>query len=311
MKHLSRTVTLLVSLAMSCMSAFSSPVRIMPCGDSITRGFYTDVIIYNSYRKELTNLLLAGGYDVDLVGAESDGDFADNQHEGHNGWHADEAGTTDDILGHIAGWMAVTPADIVLLHIGTNDILARDASATEVSAVLDVIFGANSNATVVLALIINADPATYDWTDDVSTFNSNLNAMAQARIGTGDDLVVVDMEHDADLDYASADMIGFHPSQTGYDKMATNWFPAVELAIGRQRIKHAPHIRSITTTSNTVALKISNLDAGSSVGIEQATSLASSNWVQLDSLIATNALIDWADPGGTTNSASFYRAVTP
>jgi len=305
---------LFAALGSSCTVARGVPVRILPCGDSITHGFYSGVTIYNSYRKELKNLLEINGYDTDFVGSLTNGAFADNQHEGHDGWHADLAGSTNDILGRIAGWMAATPADIVLLHIGTNDINAdhADTDADETSDIIDQIFTVNSNATIVLALIISADPATYDWTADVSTFNSNLNAMAQARIGAGDDIIVVDMEHDAGLDYASSDMINFHPSQTGYDKMATNWYPAVIQAISNQLARQIlpPQIESIAVTNNAVYLGLANLTTGRLVHVEQSGNLTPPAWSNAGSFLPAVTATNWAGTA-PTNDSVFYRLFIP
>ncbi len=290
-------------------TAQGAPVRIMPLGDSITVGYYTGAPVYNGYRKELKNLLDAGGYNTDFVGSEADGNFGDIQHEGHNGWHADTTGT-NDILGQVAGWMASTPTDIVLLHVGTNDILdnSNDTDAAEVSAILDAIFSANSNATVVLALIINADAT---WSNAVSAFNGNVNAMAQARILAGDDLIVVDMEHGAGLDYASEDMVGIHPSPTGYDKMATNWYPVVCDAIAHQLTASAPHIDSISVDSMSVVLDIGHVAAGTTVNIEQTASLTHTNWTLAGSLTTTNTTATWTAPSGQTNLSRFYRVFIP
>ncbi|HOV67371.1 MAG TPA: hypothetical protein PLI31_03310, partial [Methanoregulaceae archaeon] len=62
-------------------------VRIMPLGDSITRGGAQPDSPYPSYRYYLYQSLTAAGYSVDFVGSISDPRFAkftfDQQHEGH------------------------------------------------------------------------------------------------------------------------------------------------------------------------------------------------------------------------------------
>jgi len=305
---------LFAALGSSCTVARGVPVRILPCGDSITHGFYSGVTIYNSYRKELKNLLEINGYDTDFVGSLTNGAFADNQHEGHDGWHADLAGSTNDILGRIAGWMAATPADIVLLHIGTNDINAdhADTDADEVSDIIDQIFTANSNATVVLALIIDARPE-YGLSAYVSTYNSNLNAMAQIRIANGDDIILVDMEHGAGIDYNSADMADIlHPSPAGYDKMATNWYPAVIQAISNQLAGQIlpPQIESIAVTNNAVYLGLANLTTGRLVHVEQSGNLTPPAWSNAGSFLPAVTATNWAGTA-PTNDSVFYRLFIP
>jgi lysophospholipase L1-like esterase len=314
MRKLSAIAGLLLLLCSSSMHAEEAPVRILPLGDSITHGFRSGIgtNFYNSYRKELNALLATGGYPTDFVGSLSDGDFADPEHEGHDGWHADKAGSTNDILGRINGWMADTGADVVLLHIGTNDILDQSEDAAEVSDILDEIYAVNSNATVVLALIINAR-TDYSRRDDISTYNSNLNIMAQARIAGGDDLLIVDMENGAGLDYASADMADkYHPSETGYDKMAANWYPSVVTAVNRQRAYRAapPHINTVTVTNSSIRLEISSLTTGLPLRVEQTGVLSPPAWTNAGSFVPASISTNWIDPAGTGNTG-FYRLVIP
>ena len=290
--------------------AANTPLRVLPVGDSITHGWYSgiDANLLNSYRKELKSLLTSNGYEIDFVGNLTDGDFPDNQHEGHDGWHADLDSTTNDILGQVAGWMTTTDAAIALLHIGTNDLNGNDTgTVAEVSAVLDEIQIANSNATVVLALIISVknDPPLQTA---ISTFNSNLNIMAQARIAAGEDIIVIDMENDSDIDYESSDMNDrLHPSQLGYDKMATNWYPAVVQAIVRQ----SPPLRigSVTISESSIDLSIDNLIAGRQTRIELTDSLISPAWSNVTVFTPTTIHTNWVLPIGSTSA--YYRVVIP
>ena len=265
----------------------------------------------NRSGKELKYLLETNGHAIDFVGSLTDGDFPDNQHEGHDGWYADHDTQTNRILDHVAGWMGTTEADIVLLHIGTNDIHGENADATEVADILDEIFSANSNATVVLALIINArvdhDP---DHRADITTYNSNMNTMAQARIATGGDIIVVDMENGAGLDYSNpSDDMGDprHPSQQGYDKMATHWYPAVVQAITRQR----PPLRigSIAVSGSSIILGINNLSTGRQTFVEQTGALVSPAWSNAASFTPSTAHTNWTLPIGPTGT--YYRIVIP
>lgn len=308
MKKLAYVISLILLLGSTAKGVI---YRVMPLGDSITHGWYSGISTdLNSYRKELKNLLSTNGYAIDFVGSLTDGDFADNQHEGHDGWFADHDTQTNTILSHITGWMASTPADIVLLHIGTNDINSDNADAQEVSDILDAIYAANSNTTVVLALIINTQ-TNYSKRADISTYNSNLTILAETRIDAGDDLIVVDMENDAGLDYTSSDMADtLHPSQIGYDKMATNWYPSVFQAIERQQAKFPrPHIDSVTVSDSSVVLGIGNLSTGMLVEIEQTHSLTSSLWSPAGTFIPSTLTTNWTSAMGESNT--FYRIVVP
>ena len=56
----------------------------------------------------------------------------------------------------------------------------------------------------------------------------NVKKMAQQRIDNGDKIVIVDMENGAGLNYSSDMRDPAHPTDTGYNKMATVWFNALK-----------------------------------------------------------------------------------
>jgi hypothetical protein len=218
--------------------ASAETIRIMPLGDSITVGKFSGVVpddpaYYVSYRKVLKDLLAAAGHEINFVGSQVAGDavFGDAQHEGHGGWFADDAANPDlSILPNVFGFLQARPAEIVLLHIGTNDIGFYDpgnAVVSEVSAILDEIDRYNPDVWVVLALVINRANGC-EVTAETTNYNDLLYAMAQTRAQGGDRIVVVDMEVDAGLDYdllPDGDMVDCpHPYRTGFRKMAEAWF---------------------------------------------------------------------------------------
>jgi len=208
-------------------------IRIMPLGDSITLGINSgaspdDNDHYISYRSDLWNKLVAAGYNggIDFVGSLQSGGaiLVDPDHEGHSGWRADE------IRDNIFDWLVVNPADIILLHIGTNDVFFDtqdpDAITAEVSQILDEIDRYSTDIQVILALIINNENYICGNSSNVTDFNDRLNAMALAR--SSDKIEIVDMECGAAIDYAGGDMWNtLHPFETGYEKMADVWFNAI------------------------------------------------------------------------------------
>ncbi len=221
------TLALVVILTSSAQA--DDPVRIMCLGDSITQG---DGSIHNAgYRLDLRLSLSSAGYAVDFVGSLQDGppDF-DNDHEGHGGWKA------DDIRDNVYGWLVNNPADIVLLHVGTNDIsngLDAAGVAAEVEAILDKIDDYSTEVTVILALIINRSNPLSDEALATTLFNEAVATIAQERIDdpiNPDNIVIVDMENDAAFVYDETDMDedGFHPNDAGYAKMAALWFEVLD-----------------------------------------------------------------------------------
>ena len=199
-------------------------VRVMPLGDSITEGIGSTND--NGYRKPLYLELVDANWSIDFVGSQISGDFADPDHEGHAGWQANEildGHPNEPAAGKLADWLVAHQPDIVLLHIGSNDITVGGQDANEVSDILDEIDGYSDDVTVILALIIDRQPHSPATTQ----FNIDVNNMAQNRIAAGDDIIIVDMEHA--LDYNdSNDMVDYlHPNDSGYAKMADVWYEAL------------------------------------------------------------------------------------
>ncbi len=202
--------------------------RIMPLGDSITRGHYGSEYDWG-YRQPLYVSLTDGGYNFDFVGTKIDGSFPDPNHEGRDGWKANEilnGRPSAPSEGKLSIWLATYQPNAVLLHIGTNDITAGDQDANEVNSILNCIDdyedANNEHVTVILALIINRNP----YNPATTAFNSDVNNMAVSRIANGDDIIIVDME--SALDYPT-DMCwdGLHPNDNGYTKMAVVWYNAL------------------------------------------------------------------------------------
>jgi VCBS repeat-containing protein len=213
-------------------------LRVMPVGDSITAGVYTGDTPISAdrvgYRLQLYNLLTAlsgGKYGIQFVGSQSDGAnlFTETHHEGRPGWCATAPcilyGAVDQ---NIYGWLQNNPADIVLLHIGTNDLSNDRTDTTGVNAILNEIDrweGDNYPVSVFLARIIK-DVPNYGTDLLWATYNTNLHTLVTQR--PTDRLVEVDMQDGAGLLYGNgalgADMAdNLHPNQQGYNKMAEKW----------------------------------------------------------------------------------------
>jgi len=208
---------------------------IMPLGDSITQGsvfngfdFGTDEFRVG-YRKPLFDTLGASGYTFDFVGSLSNGSavLVDFNHEGHGGYSAfDIAWGQDPNTEGVFNWLVDNPADVILLHAGTNDLINTNVS--EIEDILNEIDrwenGADGNpATVILALII--DQVIKD-NPLVAALNDDVKAMANLRIAAGDNIIIVDQQQAVNYDTDMSDNL--HPNDNGYTKMAPVWFNALE-----------------------------------------------------------------------------------
>ena len=199
-------------------------VKIMPLGNSITEGDGLGLgQPYVGYRQKLYQDLIGAGYNVDFVGSMSSGDFPEPEHEGHGGW------LVKGIRDSVYNFLGPNPADIILLHIGTNDINLRTPQASEVAGILDEIDRYSEDVTVILARIIlrNDDNETLRdlKNENTTAYNDAVEAMAQTRIAGGDKIIVVDMENALDYPGDMADQ--YHPNTGGYEKMATVWYNAL------------------------------------------------------------------------------------
>lgn len=242
-----------------------SPVRIMPLGDSLTQGITSDSTdeppdaIYDSpamnlrvgYRKPLFDLLNSAGYSFDLIGSQTDAGFAvfsDFQHEGHPGYSDYEISGSVDPDGSNVGdgfnpgidgvynWLSNNAADVILLHAGTNNVRFR-TSSIGVENILNEIdrWESDNGATVgtFVAKIVDKNRSANDHAD-VLSFNSDLQPMVNARIASGDELVLVDLFSAVPYSIAPASNPTFdaddrtHLTAVGYQKMADGWKNAID-----------------------------------------------------------------------------------
>ncbi len=195
-----------------------SPVAIMPFGDSITLGFgetsHSDLMA--GYRAPLHQQLLSDGYYIAFVGNRTDGLIVappyDINHQGIGGISA--ASVADNVY----NWLVENPAEIILLHIGTNAFTTNPGNVEDILDEIDR-YEANTgiNVAIILARIINRQP----YHPDTTVFNDNVQAMAEARIAAGDKIVIVNQE--SVLDYAMDMWDKWHPNNQGYLKMPGPW----------------------------------------------------------------------------------------
>jgi lysophospholipase L1-like esterase len=219
----------LALLAVSALVATSANgqepavVRIMPLGDSITESFDGQA----SYRYFLWHQLVGRGYAVDFVGS-MEGVFNgtplypdfDQDHEGHCGW------TAADVLVEVGTWASSAEPDVVLVHLGTNDV-AQGRTAEDIVAdlggIVDVIRGHNLQATVLLAQIAAAsDPET-------EGLNAQIADLAAAKHTDESPVKVVDQWTGFSIIDDSYD--GVHPNEQGEQKIAEAWYAALQAVL--------------------------------------------------------------------------------
>lgn len=226
------------------------PLRIMPLGDSITDGMG----VAGGYRTDLWQYLRADGMAVQFVGSEYGGPAAlgDRDHEGHPGW---EIGQIDR---RVTGWLRTYQPDVVLLHLGTNDVLHGHATgaAVRLRALLGQITATVPAAQVYVAQIIPLRALGLD--SRVRRYN---RAVARVAAAAGPHVHLVDMHTAVEPADLLAD--GIHPDGGGYSKMAARWYAALRSA----PMKRVEAENPLTATVNDgERLEISSASGGAMVG---------------------------------------------
>lgn len=253
------------------VSAASDPVKIIAMGDSITHGYINGD---NGYRKYFCYGLQQNGItNFDMVGPNNNwSDSAtydwngttityDPAHAGYSGYAIQKIGSRQGLQetifdttytdGDVSGnMMEVYQPDVIMLQIGTNDVL--DAQLTGIGDRLEELvdklipYVSGDGQVLYLASIPNIDAAkkydwlgAYQWTygvsyesdpekfvatvqaavDDYNTIVKNLVAKKQAE---GAHIEFSDIN--STIDISAGDLEdGVHPNEQGYAKMGQYW----------------------------------------------------------------------------------------
>jgi GDSL-like Lipase/Acylhydrolase family len=226
---------LALAVAVTCLDLFAllpitfaqARLKIMPLGDSITAGDRD-----GGYRHLLYDLLNQDGIRFEFVGSLKGGDAPDPHHEGHSGWRIDQI--EDGIAG---GWVETYKPDLVLLHIGTNDIWQnRDLvnAPARLSALVDDILSRSPNTLIVVSQIL---PMTNDpnFEIEVMKYNAAIVDLVRSKSSA---VCMVDMH----ALFSAGDLVdGVHPTKSGYAKMAGVWEPAIRAIMDGARPAEASY----------------------------------------------------------------------
>ncbi|MFE1442709.1 GDSL-type esterase/lipase family protein, partial [Streptomyces sp. NPDC058739] len=195
-------------LARGRLGASNVGLRVMALGDSITYG--TASSNGSGYRSALYGHLTQHGGSVEFVGSQHSGP-APAASEGHPGW------LIGDIAGIVDSALATYRPDVVLLHIGTNDMSnnvdPRGAPA-RLDSLIDQILRYDPDVTVLVSTIV---PAAFPETAArIATYNAAIPGVVEARRAAGQHVWLVDMDAVTTANLAD----GLHPNDRGYQKMA-------------------------------------------------------------------------------------------
>ncbi|MGD1900486.1 MAG: SGNH/GDSL hydrolase family protein [Phormidesmis sp.] len=284
-------------------------LEIMPLGASITRGAefgsngkISNRDLQNGYRDHLSNLLKNNGVKFDFVGSQTNGSGGfDQNHEGHGGWKISQ------IASNITSWLGQYKPEIILLNIGTNDMLASgitvDSAAQQLSNLIDTIVQLRPASELIVSSIGPTNPDDLagsilsTFSQRVDSYNDRVSNIVANKISEGKKVRFADvgnaLNSSQDLE---AD--GFHPNDRGNQKIADVFYGAIDSVLSETKGSTA---RTLASTSNVDPLTgtISQSAVYSESASEDALTNAkntdvltySSNWNSPFASIATDEFI--------------------
>ena len=208
-----------LSFVATFYSSHAATVRIIPLGDSITLGLN----VPGGYRAPLYQLLTNAGYTVDYLGTQNGNSapsLPDSNHEGYSGY---TIRNIDSILPNF--FAADSNPDIILLLLGVNDFRVGDDIDHATNRLEALIVRMTTNWPTAKIIVANLLPLSEPYNTEIQTnFNPFIPGICDRQRAMGHPVYFTDMRSVIQL----ADLPDqLHPNQFGYNKMATNWFTAI------------------------------------------------------------------------------------
>jgi acyl-CoA thioesterase-1 len=194
--------------------------RIMPLGASSTEGLGSPAT--GGYRGPLFERLTAAGIPADFVGSQHQGSapaVQDADHEGHSGW------TIEDMKPKVRGWIREHRPDIILLHMGTND-LVQGVSGLDATKRLEGLLNeiaAETPATVIVAGVWAPLEQMWQFAEKGKAMAARLKA-AGRHVRFADTAQLLGPGDFAD---------NLHANAGGYQKIAAMWEREIKGVFGR------------------------------------------------------------------------------
>ena len=201
----------------SAQALIDGTLRIMPLGDSITRGSLSSND--NGYRRPLQSRMDGAGITTDFIGSLKTGSMNDNDHEGHSG----------SFLSEIKNYALLSinaQPNVVLLHAGTNDMDKNIDVANaryRLSEIIDLVYRNCPDAVILVAQIIPCRNANMQAR--VDAYNAAIPDVVKKRVDAGRKVMAVDMSRLLNTSTDLAD--DKHPNDQGYSKIGNAWYEAI------------------------------------------------------------------------------------
>ncbi len=221
-------------------------VRIMPLGDSITGS-------PGCWRALLWTQLQDAGYtNIDFVGTlppQGCGIPHDGDNEGHGGILATNMASQN----LLPAWLAATNPDIVLMHLGTNDVWSNRPTQVILDAFTTLVQQMRANnpsMRIVVQQIIPMNPSSCsECGARAVALNSAIPDWAASLTTPQSPIIVVDQW--TGFNTATDTYDGVHPNSAGDQKIANKLFPVVRGLLSGNLPTSSPTTSSPTANPTT------------------------------------------------------------
>ncbi|KAJ4368101.1 hypothetical protein N0V83_006456 [Neocucurbitaria cava] len=232
----------LLSLASQVLA--QTTVKVMPFGASI---------VSKCWRANLQAKLKNSGIkNFDFVGSLSGtcgGNGVDQDHEGHSGSLATDYAKN----GNLTVWLDKNPPDVVIMLLGTNDVLLGKKPVNDILAAYDVLLSQmrakNAKMQIIFSNLLPLDPARWpqDGVNGIKTLNSAIATYAPRKSTAQSPVTFVD--NFAGFDAVSDTTDGEHPNDAGNEKMAKKFFQptvnAVQVVARSRKLLKGKRVTSV------------------------------------------------------------------
>ncbi|MCT7966028.1 GDSL-type esterase/lipase family protein, partial [Laspinema sp. D1] len=221
------------------------PFKILPLGDSNTRG-YPNQASLGGYRTRLWERLVENnGFNIDFVGQANSGPAnMDRNHEGRGGFTITQLmdnrtnpftgfnQPTDPLYTTIEDALNYAQPDAVLLMAGTNDILQDKpvgTALTDLGMMVDRIVATLPNTQVLVSSIIPNKSKYQIRQQRTKEFSEKVEEIVvEPRANNNPNIRFVDM-FNLPLVPGDYDNDGIHLTASGYDKLADEWYSQIRM----------------------------------------------------------------------------------
>ncbi|KAF2631112.1 carbohydrate esterase family 3 protein [Macroventuria anomochaeta] len=201
-------------------------VKVMPFGASIVSRCWRANLQAKLRNDKTTNF--------DFVGTQTGtcgGVSVDQDHEGHPGSQATEYAAK----GNLTVWLNANTPDVILMLLGTNDVLIGKKSTSDIIKAYDVLVGQmrakNPKMRIIFSNLLPLDPKRWPQSgvDGIVELNTAIQQYAPS-ISTRDSPVVF-VDNFSGFDAVADTTDGEHPNDSGNEKMASKFFAPTRDAI--------------------------------------------------------------------------------